>query len=202
MSSKFLPSVATVAAADQPGTDQPNPEGGGGGDTPRQSNPGGALFVSQNTHNGSDSSLSRPNSEPANQPPPPDNLWEAGGRFVRGASIEGAGSDVQRIYVLMQDDRLGRIALRMVDRAGLIHAVVRTDGTRAAQLITESLPALLESLSQRGLLASWTSAQGEGQEQHAADQRQGQPRRQRSGFTPGGRRPARSPDPIFQVEAR
>jgi flagellar hook-length control protein FliK len=103
----------------------------------------------------------------------------------------------------MQDDQLGRIALRMVDRAGLIHAVVRTDGTRAAQVVADSLPALIESLSQRGLLASWTSAQGEGQPQQA-DPRQGQPRRQRGsqGWGAGERRTGRPQEAVFQVEAQ
>jgi hypothetical protein len=119
---------------------------------------------------------------------------------VRAASIE-AGSTVQRINVLMQDDRLGRIALRMVDRAGLIHAVVRTDSTQAADVITDSLPALLASLSQKGLPASWTPSQGEGQGRQA-DARQGQPRRQRGGQGPGlsERRPIRAAEAVFRLD--
>jgi flagellar hook-length control protein FliK len=130
-----------------------------------------------------------------------DTIQDAAGRFVRGASIE-AGSTVQRINVLMQDDHLGRIALRMVDRAGLIHAVVRTDSPHAAQTLTESLPGLLESLSHKGLPASWTSPQGEGQEPQA-DARQGRPRRQRGGqpSSAGGRRTARAAELVFRVEA-
>jgi flagellar hook-length control protein FliK len=122
---------------------------------------------------------------------------------VRGASLTASGSEVQRLNLLLQDDRLGRIALRMVDRAGLIHAVVRTDGTRVAQLLSESLPALVDSLAQRGLLASWTSTQGEGYAQQD-DARHGQPRRQRGGqgTRPGGRRAAGGPDAVFEIEAR
>jgi hypothetical protein len=104
--------------------------------------------------------------------------------------------------VVIEDDRLGRIALRMVDRGGLIHAVVRTEGAPAARVMSESLPALLESLSQRGLLASWISAQGEGEAQPDGG-RQGQPPRQRGGRGPGtaGRRPARSAEAVFQLES-
>jgi flagellar hook-length control protein FliK len=109
------------------------------------------------------------------------------------------GPEVQHIQVLMQDERLGRIALRMVDRAGLIHAVVRTEGTQTAQVLSDSLPALLESLSQRGLLATWTSTQSDGQPQ--ADPRQGQPRRQRDSPGAGGHRPGRIRAPAFQLEA-
>jgi flagellar hook-length control protein FliK len=105
----------------------------------------------------------------------------------------------------MQDDQLGRISLRMVDRAGLIQAVVRTEGTRAAQVITDSLPALFESLAQRGLSAVPGSAPGHGSEQQA-DARHGQPRRQRhtggQGTGGGGRRTARGTEAAFRVEVR
>ena len=194
--------ATTITATVESGMDYQYP-GDGGGDSAATGNPGGTSPVAQDPSRVTDSSLNGSRSKPAMDPQAADNFPEAAGRFVRGASIEASGSDVQRISVLMQDDRLGRIALRMVDRAGLLHAVVRTDGTRAAEVLTESLPLLLESLSQRGLPASWTSAHGEGQSQHS-DARQGQPRRQRGGqgSSPGGRRPARSPDPVFQVEAR
>jgi flagellar hook-length control protein FliK len=121
--------------------------------------------------------------------------------LVREALIE-ATRETRRIHVLLQDEQLGRIALRMVDRAGLIHAVVRTDSPRAAQLVSDSLPALIESLSQRGLAAAWTSAPGDGLAQQA-DPRQGQSRRPRSpaGAAPG-RRGARPSDAVFRVEAR
>jgi flagellar hook-length control protein FliK len=120
---------------------------------------------------------------------------------VRAAALANA-SGGQRLHVLLQDDQLGRISLRMVDRAGLIQAVVRTDGARAAQLISESLPVLLESLAQRGLPALWMSSQGQSQEQ-PADPRQGQPRRQRQpqGSGPGGRR-LQSSEAAFRVEVR
>jgi hypothetical protein len=129
---------------------------------------------------------------------------EASGRFVRAATLANE-LGAQRMNVVMQDDQLGRISLRMVDRAGLIQAVVRTDGARAAHMISESLPVLLESLSQRGLSASWTSSQGQGYDQQS-DPRQGQPRRQRQtggqGSATGGRRAARDGEAVFRVEVR
>jgi flagellar hook-length control protein FliK len=130
-----------------------------------------------------------------------ENAAESGSRFVRAATLANA-SGAQRLQVLLQDDQLGRISLRLVDRAGLIQAVVRTDGARAAQLINESLPVLIESLAQRGLPASWMSSQGQSQEQ-PADPRQGQPRRQRQpgGLGSGGRRPQGS-EAEFRVEVR
>ncbi|MEX2301162.1 MAG: hypothetical protein WD733_09510 [Bryobacterales bacterium] len=133
-----------------------------------------------------------------------ESAAESASRFVRAAALANA-SGAQRLQVLLQDDQLGRISLRMVDRAGLIQAVVRTDGARAAQLISESLPVLLESLAQRGLPASWMSSQGQSHEQ-PGDPRQGQPRRQRQpggqGSGPGGGRRPQSSDPVFRVEVR
>ena len=62
--------------------------------------------------------------------------------FIRGASLD-SGPNGSRLSVLMVDDRLGRIALRMVDRAGLIRAAHRsflastTAPTSAARIRTE-----------------------------------------------------------------
>jgi hypothetical protein len=91
----------------------------------------------------------------------------------------------------MEDDRLGRIALRLVDRAGLIHAVVRTDGARTAQVISESLPALLESLSQRGLPSSWALPPSSGSDQPPGS-RPDQQRRQRQSPHAGSRQAVRA----------
>ena len=198
------PDGALLRSADprstvEPGAARQDP-GQSGGDSGRQAATGGPYSVTHSTSGAFDASPVRSNAAPVS--PPPGSPPEVGGRFVRGASIEAGAAEVQRINVLLQDDQLGRIALRVVDRAGLIHAVLKTDGARAAQLISESLPALLESLSQRGLLASWTSGQGAGQSQ-PFDLRQGQPRRQRGGPPggAGGRRPARQAGKVFAVEA-
>lgn len=51
----------------------------------------------------------------------------------------------------IHDARLGRVSLQMVERTGVVNATVRTDSARGAQLISESLPGLLETLAQRGL---------------------------------------------------
>jgi flagellar hook-length control protein FliK len=193
-------SIVHAAAAVDPGAQHAAGGDAGGGEAARQGNPGGSFFVSHDTPRGNELPGSRPGGAAANQPQAAGNPQEAA-RLVRGASIE-IGSEVQRMSVLLEDDRLGRIALRMVDRGGLIHAVVRTEGTTAARLMSESLPALLESLSQRGLLASWTSAQGEGQDAQDGS-RQGSAQRQRGGrgSSPGGRRPARSAEAVFELEA-
>jgi flagellar hook-length control protein FliK len=129
---------------------------------------------------------------------------EAANRFVRAATLASEGT-AQRINVLMHDDQLGRISLRMVDRAGLIQAVVRTEGGRVAQMLSDSLPALIESLGQRGLSAASTAEQGQGYEQQP-DSRHGQQRRQRhaggQSSGGGGRRPGRPAETVFQVNVR
>jgi hypothetical protein len=159
------------------------------GSTPNASTPGSTAAGSEGSRGGASEA---------------ESAAEYASRFVRAATLANA-SGAQRLQVLLQDDQLGRISLRMVDRAGLIQAVVRTDGARAAQLISESLPVLLESLAQRGLPASWTSSQGQSQQQQT-DSRQGQPRRQRQpggqGSGPGGGRRPPSSEPMFRVEVR
>ncbi len=66
--------------------------------------------------------------------------------------------DSHQMNLLLSDDRIGRISVRLVERGGVIDTLVRTDSTRASHLFTEGLPSLLESLAQRGLQASHSGA--------------------------------------------
>ncbi len=66
--------------------------------------------------------------------------------------------DSHQMNLLLSDDRIGRMSVRLVERGGVIDTLVRTDSTRASQLFTEGLPSLLESLAQRGLQASNSGA--------------------------------------------
>ncbi len=63
-----------------------------------------------------------------------------------------------QMNLLLSDDRIGRMSVRLVERGGVIDTLVRTDSTRASHLFTEGLPSLLESLAQRGLQASHSGA--------------------------------------------
>ena len=66
--------------------------------------------------------------------------------------------DSNQMNLLLSDDRIGRMSVRLVERGGVINTLVRTDSTRASHLFTEGLPSLLESLAQRGLQASHSGA--------------------------------------------
>ncbi len=62
--------------------------------------------------------------------------------------------DSHQMNLLLSDNRIGRMSVRLVERGGVIDTLVRTDSTRASHLFTEGLPSLLESLAQRGLQVS------------------------------------------------
>ena len=66
--------------------------------------------------------------------------------------------DSHQMNLLLSDDRIGRISVRLVERGGVIDTLVRTDSTRASHLFTEGLPSLLDSLAHRGLQASHSGA--------------------------------------------
>ena len=91
-------------------------------------------------------------------------------RVVELASLQKS-ADSNQMNVVLRDSHLGRLSLRLVERNGVIDTLVRTDNSRTGQLIGESLPRMLESLSQKGFDVShsgseqWTGSQ--------PDQRQG-----------------------------
>jgi flagellar hook-length control protein FliK len=96
----------------------------------------------------------------------------------------------------LRDNELGRVSLRMVERAGLVSAVVRADNQRGAELLSGSLPQLLESLSERGLQPVWSGAS------HFDDQREQQERQNRSrqqGMLRQAGRRRGNPAAVFQV---
>ena len=80
-------------------------------------------------------------------------------------------ADLNQMNVVLRDSHLRRLSLRLVERNGVIDTLVRTDNSRTGQLIGESLPRMLESLSQKGFDVSHSgSEQWTGSQQ---DQRQG-----------------------------
>ena len=66
--------------------------------------------------------------------------------------------DSHQMNLVLSDDRIGRMSVRLVERGGVIDTLVRTDSARASHLFTEGLPSLIESLAQRGLQASTSGA--------------------------------------------
>ena len=87
-------------------------------------------------------------------------------RVVELASLQKT-TDLNQMNVVLRDSHLGRLSLRLVERNGLIDTLLRTDNSRTGQLIGESLPQMLEALSQKGFNVSypgseqWTGSQQE-----------------------------------------
>ena len=100
--------------------------------------------------------------------------------------------------ILLWDSRLGRLSLRLVERAGFIDTIVRSDNPRTGNLINDSLPRLFESLAGRGLQAQVAApsngSAGYGDPHYQQQGGRRQPRSSRPKQPPG--RQARS----FQLE--
>ena len=118
---------------------------------------------------------------------------------LRQAEIEAAVLEDKprgsQLRVVLQDDRLGRLTLRVAERAGWIDAAIRTDSSRSARLIAEGLPALLESL-QPERAAAQTEAGGRWAED-SHDRQRDQQRRSRQQQQRQQRR--RGQGPNFQL---
>ena len=87
---------------------------------------------------------------------------------------------------------LGRVSVRIVERAGQINAVLRSDNPRTAQVLAENATSLLESLGERGLTADNRQASGAAaydsqQRQEQRRQREQQQGRRRIRVRAGGR---------------
>lgn len=72
------------------------------------------------------------------------------------------------LNVVLQDERLGRVALQLVERGGWIETVIRASDPRTAQALSNSAAALFETLQQRGLMpasssgaSSWDAQEGQ-----------------------------------------
>ncbi|MDA1312185.1 MAG: flagellar hook-length control protein FliK [Acidobacteria bacterium] len=91
----------------------------------------------------------------------------------------------QTLQLQIQDEKLGRVVIRLTERAGLIDAMVRTDGTRSRELLGQQLPLLVESLARRGFATRQDSPSSNPDSREGADhndqpsRREQQPRRQR-----------------------
>ena len=60
----------------------------------------------------------------------------------------------QELNIVFRDDALGRVGVRLAERAGIVQTLIRSDNHQGAKIIGSSLPALLESLSERGMQLS------------------------------------------------
>ena len=101
-------------------------------------------------------------------------------RFVELAALQRQSGSGQ-MNILLRDSRLGLLSLRLVERAGLIDTIIRSDNPRTGTLINDTLPQLIESLAGRGLQAQ-AAAQSNGSASYGDphQQQQGGRRQQRS----------------------
>ena len=119
-------------------------------------------------------------------------------RIVEMASLQKK-LNANRMNVLLQDERLGRVVVRLTERAGLVDAMVRADSTRAREVIAENLPSLMESLSRRGLQAFAFTGGGHDLSRDELSRHQGGRSRHPRGFFRRGRRAASDPS-VFRVQ--
>ncbi len=106
--------------------------------------------------------------------------------------------DANRMNVLLHDERLGRVVVRLTERAGLVDAMVRADTTRAREVIAEHLPSLMESLGRRGLQA-FASLGGQDSGRDEAYRQQGGRSRHPRQFFRRGRRAQANPS-VFRIQ--
>jgi hypothetical protein len=72
------------------------------------------------------------------------------------------------LNVVIHDDRLGRVALQLVERGGWIDTAIRASDPRGVQLLASATSGLVEALQQRGISAlasggatAWDSQDGQ-----------------------------------------
>ena len=100
-------------------------------------------------------------------------------------------SQANQMNVLLRDSRLGRLSLHLVERAGLIDTIVRSDNARTASLINDNMLQLVEALAGKGLQAQAGS-------QSSGSSSYGDPHSQQQ----GGRRQQRPFRPKYQADRR
>ncbi len=130
----------------------------------------------------------QPGRQPA-APAPPVPLERA--VQVAAAQVSRAGN-ATRLTVIVEDDRLGSVALRLAERHGGVEVVLRADNPATARQFQSSLPQLYENLLQRGLqpdLRAWTPNAGADPERREGGRQQ---QRERDGSPQGRERRERT----------
>lgn len=93
------------------------------------------------------------------------------------------GANSTRLTLVVEDDRLGSLAVRLAERGGGVEVMLRADNPTTAKQFQNSLPQLYENLLQRGLqpdARAWTpSATADSdREQHQQEHRERESRQQ------------------------
>ncbi len=141
-----------------------------------------------------ESNASQPEIIRASQTIEPSQPPRTAEKVVEAAQIQKQ-IDQTRLNLVIRDDHLGRISLRMIERAGVLETAMRADNPRTAQILNDSLLALLETLSNRGLQTEASSSNGFSENPRDAHSGRRQPRQQRDQSKNGGRQQR----PVFRL---
>ncbi len=98
-------------------------------------------------------------------------------KVIEAAQIERRAG-LTRMNIVVKDPGIGRVAIRMVERAGTVDTMIRADTSATAQRISDQIPLLLESLSEKGMQAHGASAGNLSQEQERSNSERQQQRDQ------------------------
>lgn len=81
------------------------------------------------------------------------------------------------LNVVMHDDRMGRVALQLIERGGWVETAIRTSDPRGAQVLSNATAGLIETLQQRGVTAmaaggsaAWDAQEGQRRDNPHRDQ--------------------------------
>ena len=98
---------------------------------------------------------------PANPSTRPRGALETTGRepIVELAALRSTPRSSQ-VQLLLHTEPLGRVAVRLVERAGLVEVAVRSSNHILKTMLSDSLPSLIGSLTQRGFDASPVATRG------------------------------------------
>jgi len=105
------------------------------------------------------------------------------------------------LQLLVHPEHLGRVALRLVERSGVVEVAVRSDSQHLRALLSDGLPALVENLSEKGWDVARAQRSEEGPLGWWSGQQQEQRQSERQQHQEQARRQARSgqPDVVFSL---
>jgi len=84
--------------------------------------------------------------DPASPAQPPSDAQAAAFRRVE-AMLDSRPSEPSRLQLVVHDDQLGRVSVRLVERAGLVDAMLRADQPQTAKQLSDSLLHLTDALA-------------------------------------------------------
>lgn len=126
----------------------------------------------------------------------PADLPRSVEKIIEAAQVERR-SGLTRMNIVIKDQSIGRVAIRMVERAGTVDTMIRANTPVTAQRISDQIPLLLESLSEKGMQAHSAAGGNLFDEQESAGS-QRQPQRDQQGRRQQHGRHQNQPQ--FQVE--